>query len=101
MSYIEIIESSCESLYDGVGGCFSDFLKHESNQKEADQQKKNKPNLKKEKSSDKLSFKFKYELENLPIETEIKSFSRFLVDFPPILDKEKASNLSERRLMRI
>ena len=26
-------------------------------------------NLKKEKSSDKLSFKFKYELENLPIET--------------------------------
>ena len=27
---IEIIESSCESLYDGVGGCFSDFLKHET-----------------------------------------------------------------------
>ena len=49
-------------------GGYSDFLKHESNQKEADQQKKNKPNLKKEKSSDKLSFKFKYELENLPKE---------------------------------
>ena len=27
---IEIIESSCESLYDGLGGCFSDFLKHET-----------------------------------------------------------------------
>ena len=27
---IEIIESSCENLYDGLGGCFSDFLKHET-----------------------------------------------------------------------
>ena len=27
---IEIIESSCESLYDGLRGCFSDFLKHET-----------------------------------------------------------------------
>ena len=50
-------------------GGYSDFLNHESNQKEANEQKKNKPNLKKEKSSDKLSFKFKYELENLPKET--------------------------------
>jgi len=50
-------------------GGYSDFLNHESNQKETNQQKKKKPNLKKEKSSDKLSFKFKYELENLPLET--------------------------------
>ena len=50
-------------------GGYSDFLNHESNQNETNQQKKNKPNLKKEKSSDKLSFKFKYELENLPLET--------------------------------
>jgi len=50
-------------------GGYSDFLNHASNQKEANEQKKNKPNLKKEKSSDKLSFKFKYELENLPLET--------------------------------
>ena len=51
-------------------GGYSDFLNHESNQKEANEQKKNKPNLKKEKSSDKLSFKFKYELENLPKEAK-------------------------------
>ena len=50
-------------------GGYSDFLNHESNQKETNQQKKKKPNLKKENSSDKLSFKFKYELENLPLET--------------------------------
>ena len=27
---IEIIDSSCDSLYDGLKGCFNDFLKHET-----------------------------------------------------------------------
>ena len=49
-------------------GGYSDFLNHQSNQKEINRPKKKISNLKVSKTSDKLSFKFKFELENIPNE---------------------------------
>ena len=49
-------------------GGYSDFLNHQSNQKQVNQEKKKILRSKKNKSNDKLSFKFKFELENIPIE---------------------------------
>ena len=49
-------------------GGYSDFLNHQSAQKEIKRPKKKVSNLKVSKTSDKLSFKFKFELENIPNE---------------------------------
>ena len=49
-------------------GGYSDFLNHQSNQKQVNQEKKKILRSKKNKSNDKLSFKFKFELENIPNE---------------------------------
>ena len=51
-------------------GGYSDFLNHQSNQKQVNQEKKKILRSKKNKSNDKLSFKFKFELENIPNEIE-------------------------------
>ena len=51
-------------------GGYSDFLNHQSNQKQVNQEKKKILRSKKNKSNDKLSFKFKFELENIPKELE-------------------------------
>ena len=53
-------------------GGYSDFLNHQSNQKEINRPKKKISNLKVSKTSDKLSFKFKFELENITNEIEKK-----------------------------
>jgi len=50
-------------------GGYSDFLNHQSNKEQNKNQKIKLPNSKKQKNNDKLSFKFKYELENIPYET--------------------------------
>ena len=49
-------------------GGYSDFLHHQSNQKQVNQEKKKILRSKENKSNDKLSFKFKFELENIPNE---------------------------------
>ena len=66
-------------------GGYSDFLNHQSNQKQVNQEKKKILRSKKNKSNDKLSFKFKYELENIPneiaeIEEEISLIKNELKD---------------------
>ena len=66
-------------------GGYSDFLNHQSNQKQVNQEKKKILRSKKNKSNDKLSFKFKFELENIPneiaeIEEEISLIKNELKD---------------------
>ena len=66
-------------------GGYSDFLNHQSNQKQVHQEKKKILRSKKNKSNDKLSFKFKFELENIPneiaeIEEEISLIKNELKD---------------------
>ena len=66
-------------------GGYSDFLHHQSNQKQVNQEKKKILRSKKNKSNDKLSFKFKFELENIPneiaeIEEEISLIKNELKD---------------------
>ena len=66
-------------------GGYSDFLNHQSNQKQVNQEKKKILKSKKNKSNDKLSFKFKFELENIPneiaeIEEEISLIKNELKD---------------------
>ena len=66
-------------------GGYSDFLNHQSNQKQVNQKKKKILRSKKNKSNDKLSFKFKFELENIPneiveIEEEISLIKNELKD---------------------
>ena len=53
-------------------GGYSDFLNHQSVQKEINRPKKRTSNIKVSKTNDKLSFKFKFELENIPNEIEKK-----------------------------
>ena len=53
-------------------GGYSDFLNHQSAQKEINRPKKKTSNIKVSKTNDKLSFKFKFELENIPNEIEKK-----------------------------
>lgn len=53
-------------------GGYSDFLNHQSAQKEINRPIKRTPNVKVSKTNDKLSFKFKFELENIPNEIEKK-----------------------------
>jgi len=53
-------------------GGYSDFLNHQSVQKEINRPKKRRSNIKVSKTNDKLSFKFKFELENIPNEIEKK-----------------------------
>ena len=53
-------------------GGYSDFLNHQSAQKEINRPKKRTSNIKVSKTNDKLSFKFKFELENIPNEIEKK-----------------------------
>ena len=50
-------------------GGYSDFLNHQSSQEEIKNVKKKLPDSKKQNNNDKLSFKFKYELDNIPNET--------------------------------
>ena len=50
-------------------GGYSDFLNHQSSQEEIKNIKKKLPDSKKQNNNDKLSFKFKYELDNIPNET--------------------------------
>ena len=50
-------------------GGYSDFLNHQSSQGEIKNIKKKLPDAKKQNNNDKLSFKFKYELDNIPNET--------------------------------
>ena len=66
-------------------GGYSDFLNHQSNLKQVNQEKKKILRSKKNKSNDKLSFKFKFELENIPneiveIEEEISLIKNELKD---------------------
>ncbi len=66
-------------------GGYSDFLNHQSNQKQVNQEKKKILRSKKNKSNDKLSFKFKFELEKIPneiaeIEEEISLIKNELKD---------------------
>ena len=66
-------------------GGYSDFLNHQSNEKQVNQEKKKILRSKKNKSNDKLSFKFKFELENIPneiaeIEEEISLIKNELKD---------------------
>ena len=66
-------------------GGYSDFLNHQSNLKQVNQEKKKILRSKKNKSNDKLSFKFKFELENIPneiaeIEKEISLIKNKLKD---------------------
>ena len=66
-------------------GGYSDFLNHQSNQKQVNEEKKKILRSKKNKSNDKLSFKFKFELENIPneiaeIEEEISLIKNELKD---------------------
>ena len=66
-------------------GGYSDFLNHQSNQIQVNQEKKKILRSKKNKSNDKLSFKFKFELENIPneiaeIEEEISLIKNELKD---------------------
>ena len=66
-------------------GGYSDFLNHQSNQKQVNQEKKKILRSKENKSNDKLSFKFKFELENIPneiaeIEEEISLIKNELKD---------------------
>ena len=66
-------------------GGYSDFLNHQSNQKQVYQEKKKILRSKKNKNNDKLSFKFKFELENIPneiaeIEEEISLIKNELKD---------------------
>ena len=51
-------------------GGYSDFLNQKSTKEEIKSQKKKILNLKKQKNNEKLSFKFKYELDNIPNEAE-------------------------------
>ena len=51
-------------------GGYSDFLNNQTNNNETKSKKIKTINTKKQNKNEKLSFKFKYELENLPIETE-------------------------------
>ena len=53
-------------------GGYSDFLNHQSAQKEINRPKKRTSNIKVSKTNNKLSFKFKFELENIPNEIEKK-----------------------------
>jgi len=50
-------------------GGYSDFLNHQSSQEEIKNIKKKLPDTKKQNNNDRLSFKFKYELDNIPNET--------------------------------
>ena len=66
-------------------GGYSDFLNHQSNLKQVNQEKKKILRSKKNKSNDKLSFKFKFELEKIPneiaeIEEEISLIKNELKD---------------------
>ena len=66
-------------------GGYSEFFNHQSNQKQVNQEKKKILRSKKNKSNDKLSFKFKFELENIPneiaeIEEEISLIKNELKD---------------------
>jgi ATP-binding cassette subfamily F protein uup len=51
-------------------GGYSDFLNNKTNEKETESKKIKSIDTKKQNKNEKLSFKFKYELENMPIETE-------------------------------
>ena len=51
-------------------GGYSDFLNHQTNEQETKFKKIKSIDTKKQNKNEKLSFKFKYELENMPIETE-------------------------------
>jgi len=51
-------------------GGYSDFLNNQTNDKETASKKIKLIDTKKQNKNEKLSFKFKYELENMPIETE-------------------------------
>ena len=51
-------------------GGYSDFLNNKTNEKETKSKKIKSIDTKKQNKNEKLSFKFKYELENMPIETE-------------------------------
>ena len=51
-------------------GGYSDFLNHQTNEQETKFKKIKSIDTKKQNKNEKLSFKFKYELENMPIETD-------------------------------
>ena len=51
-------------------GGYSDFLNHQTNEQETKSKKIKSIDTKKQNKNEKLSFKFKYELENMPIETD-------------------------------
>ena len=51
-------------------GGYSDFLNHQNNEQETKSKKIKSIDTKKQNKNEKLSFKFKYELENMPIETD-------------------------------
>ena len=66
-------------------GGYSDFLKHKSNELQKNDNKRKNLSIKKTKNVDKLSFKFKFELDNIPIEInkiqdEISSIKNELKD---------------------
>ncbi len=51
-------------------GGYSDFLNHQTNEQETKSKKIKSIDTKKQNKNEKLSFKFKYELENMPIDTD-------------------------------
>jgi len=60
-------------------GGYSDFLNHKSSQKEINRPKKKISNLKVSRTNDKLSYKFKFELQNIPNEIAKKEEEIFLI----------------------
>ncbi len=69
-------------------GGYSDFLNNQTNEKEAKFKKIKSIDIKKQNKNEKLSFKFKYELENLPIETE-----ELVIEIKKIKNELKDNNL--------